>query len=806
MFQKGGTRIILNSWVCSILILSIFCSEFFVSQKIVFSADLPTVDINEVCWMGSSKSASDEWLELKNNSDQNIDLTGWTLKAASSTPSINLVGKILANDYFLFERTDDNSVPNVQADQIYIGALSNAGENLELRDAQNNLIDFVEAKNGWPAGDNVANLTMERKTDGGWQNSLVAGGTPKSINNYQLSINNGDANAISTASTTAITTSQSTTTIQSNINQTISQNNNSVATTTTASSTQINYDYSNDILITEILPNPAGDDGLGEFFEVYNRGTQPVDLIGWQLKAGVKKFEFKNTIIYPKNYYAVFRLLSGLVLKNSSSTIQLFQPLKTTAMQTINYGIAKSGQSFSLNEDGTWQWTNKPTPGMTNAFELIIEPVKTVTTTTKIIKQETTKKSDALSWQANASSTELTSSGSTTAILQSIKSVSAKIVINEFLPNPIGSDTTGEWIELLNRGTGEVDLLNWGIKTQNNKIFKFKASNIIRPNNYFVLNRQVSGLALNNSKGSLSLLSDSGNLIDTVNYNSTKQGFSYARKNNNTWSWTRKITPGKANVLAGSLVVAKTTTKKVAGVKIVSSIGPVQSNNLRTGQLVRIKGTVLVEPGIVGTQIFYIATPVGLQIYNYKKDFPSLKVGDYVEVTGEVAESNGEQRLKTKTLADIRILGQKELPEPLEINCDKIDDQVPGQLIKITGEITKKTGSSVYLDDGTDEALVYLKTAAKINKKELLEGEQYEIIGLLNKTKSGLRLLPRSIADIVKIQSADAAVQGEVSASSTWALDPRDQKAELLQYLLVVFGGVILVLAGWLIKKQKDDH
>jgi len=133
-----------------ILVLGfLLCSGFFVANKC--SADASVI-INEVAWMGTTASANSEWIELRNLSSANIDLTGWTLSAADGSPKINLKGKITANGYFLLERTSDDSVPGVAADQIYSGALGNGGENLSLKDANGNLADQIDASGGWPGG------------------------------------------------------------------------------------------------------------------------------------------------------------------------------------------------------------------------------------------------------------------------------------------------------------------------------------------------------------------------------------------------------------------------------------------------------------------------------------------------------------------------------------------------------------------------------------------------------------------------------------------------------------------------------
>jgi len=143
------------------------------------------VVINEIAWMGTTSSYSDEWIELYNNTDSPVNLENWALKAIDGTPEINLSGIISANGFFLLERTDDATIPDITADQIYTGALSNNGEHLQLFDNQNNLIDEVNCVNSWFAGDNATKQTMERVSPilSNWQTSKNPLGTPKIINN-----------------------------------------------------------------------------------------------------------------------------------------------------------------------------------------------------------------------------------------------------------------------------------------------------------------------------------------------------------------------------------------------------------------------------------------------------------------------------------------------------------------------------------------------------------------------------------------------------------------------------------------------
>jgi len=139
-----------------------------------------SVIINEVAWMGTSVSANAEWLELYNNSNSVIDITGWRLVADNGSPSIILAGGITANGFFLLERTSDASVPSVTANQIYTGALTNSGTRLTLSDISGAIVDTVDGGANWAniGGDNASKNTAQR-TSSGW---LTATPTPGAIN------------------------------------------------------------------------------------------------------------------------------------------------------------------------------------------------------------------------------------------------------------------------------------------------------------------------------------------------------------------------------------------------------------------------------------------------------------------------------------------------------------------------------------------------------------------------------------------------------------------------------------------------
>ncbi|MFH1656396.1 MAG: PQQ-binding-like beta-propeller repeat protein [Candidatus Nealsonbacteria bacterium] len=151
------------------------------------------VIINEIAWFGTDISSSDEWIELKNISNNEINISGWQI--LDKTKQIKIVfgnnDIIPAKEFYLLERTDDDSVPNISADNIYKGSLNDTNEALYLFNNNCELEDEVIADSDWLAGDKQEKRTMERNNnDLDWHTYLGNGengimGTPKAENSQE---------------------------------------------------------------------------------------------------------------------------------------------------------------------------------------------------------------------------------------------------------------------------------------------------------------------------------------------------------------------------------------------------------------------------------------------------------------------------------------------------------------------------------------------------------------------------------------------------------------------------------------------
>jgi hypothetical protein len=229
------------------------------SQKIIF---------NEIAWMGTEKSASDEWVELKNNSSGEIDLVGWSVK--NQKGGIDFIFstsiKIEPSKFVLLERTNDETVSGIMADAIYNGALGNENEWVKLFNEKCELVDEINASWGWGkfGGENASKMTLERNRDDlGWHTSVASGGTPRSLNS--------EIKLVSSTLPVEQDDPPSTDAPSSNTNL------------ATSSPVLPPPPSAGTIIITEVMAGSEASAGY-EFVEIYNTGSGPVDLTGWSVK------------------------------------------------------------------------------------------------------------------------------------------------------------------------------------------------------------------------------------------------------------------------------------------------------------------------------------------------------------------------------------------------------------------------------------------------------------------------------------------------------------------------------------------
>lgn len=173
----------MKRFLVSLSLLSLIFYSIPVGGIPVAKASSPgSVVINEIAWMGSLDSTSDEWIELHNTTSSAIDLTGWSILDDGSTTYSITSGTIPANGYFLIE--DSENATDITADIVIPISLGNSGDSLSLIDDNAQVIDTVNTSSGaWYAGDNTSKATMERidplgtsEDSANWANAVSGNG------------------------------------------------------------------------------------------------------------------------------------------------------------------------------------------------------------------------------------------------------------------------------------------------------------------------------------------------------------------------------------------------------------------------------------------------------------------------------------------------------------------------------------------------------------------------------------------------------------------------------------------------------
>ncbi len=128
--------------------------------------------------------------------------------------------------------------------------------------------------------------------------------------------------------------------------------------------------------------------------------------------------------------------------------------------------------------------------------------------------------------------------------------LAANIVISEILPNPVGNDQTGEWIELSNLGNEAVSLAGWQLDDieGGSRPYSFPDATVLASGEYLIFPREVTKIALNNSgTEQVRLFNDAGQLVDSLEFADLGEATALARDTEGTYRITKNITPAAVN-------------------------------------------------------------------------------------------------------------------------------------------------------------------------------------------------------------------------------------------------------------------
>lgn len=167
------------------------------------------------------------------------------------------------------------------------------------------------------------------------------------------------------------------------------------------------------IVISELLPNPAGTDTGHEFIELHNPTNEVINLKGCDLQSTAsttKTYTFGDLSLQPGEYRSFSDATTGISLPNSSGgTAWLLSP--TDELQAITYPANMEDDTSWAVSGSTWATSYTPTPGAAN----VVTPLKPCDDPTQVRSADTGRCSTPTSDATTSSTTAAATSGTASA-------------------------------------------------------------------------------------------------------------------------------------------------------------------------------------------------------------------------------------------------------------------------------------------------------------------------------------------------------------------------------------------------------
>lgn len=345
---------------------------------------------------------------------------------------------------------------------------------------------------------------------------------------------------------------------------------------------------------------------------------------------------------------------------------------------------------------------------------------------------------------------------------------SAKIQFNELLPNPSGRDRGQEFIELYNASDAAVDISQWIIELQGGKTrYTIPDRSTIEARGYFIIPASGGSVVLRNSGDELVLRDWYGTAIDSIDYEESPEGESFAHRVANDWRWTSHISRGSQNSIEEESEESSQEGRKKSSVagsakQLTStlSLDALSSSSVedfailqgvKQNTMVVVRGRVTVPPGVFDPKELYISDGKnGMLVKHTKTDLPSFSPGDLVEVRGSFKRYVSGAAVSLGTVGAIYALAEETatVSESVKLSIQSIDDNMLNALVAVSGEVTQVRWPHIYVQDASGQIRVYVKKSTGIEKMDLQKGQQVDVSGIVGKTASGYRILPRTADDV----------------------------------------------------------
>jgi len=275
-----------------------------------------------------------------------------------------------------------------------------------------------------------------------------------------------------------------------------------------------------------------------------------------------------------------------------------------------------------------------------------------------------------------------------------------EIYINAALPNPAGPDTANEWVEICSNESQFSDLSGWilddiadgGSKAYVIEDFGINSKECVK------FYRGQTRIAINNDKDSVRLLNPYKEIIDEMSFDKKMDDDEIIY--HETWN---PLSPKASSS-------AKVMEDKSEGKHVFDSEG------------LRFERETNPDKKLGAT-------------YVIENDDNTESVG--VPASAEAME--GKQNFESQDT-----ISQENLPMAVRTG-DVEKGNLSGEIVKIAGVITEKSGNTFFIDDGSGILRIQILPKTKIKYSQFLIGDQIIITGIVSKTEVGYRVTPEKI-------------------------------------------------------------
>lgn len=668
--------------------------------------DVPLI-LGEIAWAGSSRSTADEWLELWNLSDEDLNLAGYRLRGATANEIVFEENQVIpTKNVFVignYSASDPKSAlalePNAVTTSI---ALSNSELKIELIAPDGNVIDTAGNGSVPPAGDSPTKASMIRQPDGSWltatttvnmDEGLSDLGTPNICDGcFWQSVDTQSEpdlleNTPESANSEIITEASTTTelTIESTIEVTIPNEDE---------------DDPEDLATTEIP-----DESTTTTLELINETTTSTEL------------DFENTTgttelptLAPEPIVIVTQVSSPPPLL---VPVELRLEIIFPAPISDKEWIAVSGLG-SDEIERAFGWTLRDAGGTIYSFS---------TTTQEQVMED----SGLLIIQL--SSARLNNSGDSVELVRPNGSIAERMQYPE--------TTRGKrWIKNMDRTA-------WIIDPPPDPIIVEQTIQVpdetIEP-----ITVELPAVA--------PLVSEEIRNVTTSKAVATKTAAKTPAKKT-TQNQTQKETAAK--IVKTTAAKTKTTAASKAE-PLSSSIDMITSE--LAGQRVSLQGIVATKPGILPKYHFILLTREGLGLYvrgSSKQQSPPM--GSRIQVTGELSANDDGIQLKMSTKDSWKLVQATDVALPRSVNLFEPGAEDAWSLLELEGKALETKASTVLLD--IQGAVVELKIRPAVGYKagRISVGDKLRVSGLLDLRGGELGFYVRAPEDITILDHAKLA-------------------------------------------------